>query len=55
MPKYIIGFWYEVNGRTEVEAKSLKEAEMKIKEKLAYSGLDDLKNVDYTDRNYGIC
>lgn len=52
--KFTIGFWYEVNGKCDIEAKSEEEAKTKVKSLMAYSGLDDLKNVDYMDRNYGV-
>ena len=53
MKKYRVGFYYEENGYTEVEAESQKEAEEKVRKVLEYSGTDDMK-VDMVGREYGI-
>lgn len=53
MPKYRVGFHYQVSGSMEVNAKSEKHAEAKVEKILAEEGIEDEAKVDVTDRDYG--
>lgn len=51
--EYLVSFYYSESGNTLIRARSKKEAELKVKEKLEWSGLDELK-YDCEDRGYEI-
>ena len=53
MKKYRVGFYYEENGYTEVEAKSKEHAEAKVREMLSEDGTEDME-VDMVARDFGI-
>ena len=53
MKKFKVGFYYEENGYTEVEAESLQHAEAKVRTMLSEDGTEDME-VDMVGREYGI-
>jgi hypothetical protein len=52
--KYDVYFYYEVRGKTTIEASSEKEADAKFTEILENEGIDDEADYDIQDRDYGV-
>lgn len=53
MPKFKVGFYYDVGGYTEIEANSEREARDKLVEHLCEIGIEDLE-YKQTNREYDV-
>ena len=52
MKKFIVGFYYDLNGTMEVEAKDEKDAEKKVKNILEKYGIADEAKYNIYNRAY---
>lgn len=54
MPKFTIGFHYDLNGYMEVDADNATEAEKKVFKILEQEGIEDVDVIDIIGREYGV-
>jgi len=54
MAKYRVSYWYDERATCDIEAGSPEEAKDMVFKEIEANGVEELKNVDFNDRDYGV-